>query len=166
LDLAELGEGFDMKSILLVLSTTRTPDRAIDFAVARAKEEGLRLVALYVVESELANAVFDRFSDIGFMGDKPSMNMTKAVMKEYRQRAYEELGRVQIKAMESAVDYEPITREGEYLSQVLDIIREYDVDHVVVVRKKLSVISKYFLKPPSELLLEKATCEVKVFECE
>jgi nucleotide-binding universal stress UspA family protein len=164
--LPKLAEEVDMKSILLVLSTTRTPDRAIDFAVARAKDEGLRLVALYVVESELANAVFDRFSDIGFMGDKPSMNMTEAVMKEYRQRAYEELGRVQIKAMEAAVPYEPLTREGEYLGQVLEVISEYDVDMVIVVRKKLSVISKYFLKPPSELLLERAPCEVKIFEGE
>ena len=139
----------------MVLSTTRTPEKAIDFAVARAKEEGANLVALYVVESDLANAVFDRFSDVGFMGDKPSMQLTEAVMKEYRQRAYEELGRVQIKAMEAAVGYEPLTREGDYLSQVLDVISEYDVDLAVVVRKKLSVISKYFLKPPSEMLLEK-----------
>jgi len=155
-----------MKSILLVLSTTRTPDAAIDFAVAKAQEEGARLVALYVVEKELANAVFDRFSDVGFIGDKPSMNLTEAVMKEYRQRAYEELGRVQIKAMEAAAPYEPITREGDYLSQVLDVIGEYDVDLAVVVRKKLSVITKYFLKPPSEMLKEQVSCEIKVFESE
>ena len=155
-----------MNSILLVLSTTRTPARAIDFAVERAKEEGARLVALYVVERELANAVFDRFSDVGFMGDKPSMHLTEAVMKEYRQRAYEELGRVQVKAMEAAVAYEPITREGEYLSQVLNVINEYDVDQAIVVRKKLSVISKYFLRPPSEMLLERAPCDVKIFEGE
>ena len=155
-----------MKSILLVLSTTRTPDIAIDFAVARAKEEGAKLVALYVVESALANEVFDRFSDVGFMGDKPSMHLTEAVMKEYRQRAYEELGRVQILAMESAVDYEPITREGEYLSEVMNVISEYGVDQVTVVRKKRSVISKYFLRPPSDMLVERAPCEVKIFDSE
>ncbi|MCP3676645.1 MAG: universal stress protein [Deltaproteobacteria bacterium] len=155
-----------MNSILLVLSTTRTPASAIDFAVERAKEERARLVALYVVERELANAVFDRFSDVGFMGDKPSMNLTEAVMKEYRQRAYEELGRVQVKAMEAAVAYEPITREGEYLSHVLNVINEYDVYQAIVVRKKLSVISKYFLRPPSEILLERAPCDVKIFEGE
>ncbi len=155
-----------MKSILLVLSTTRTPASAIDFAVERAKEEGAKLVALYVVESELANAVFDRFSDIGFMGDKPSMNLTEAVMKEYRQRAYEELGRVQIKAMEAAVEYEPITREGEYLNEVLDVIGTYDADLAIVVRKKRSVISKYLLRPPSQMLQERAPCEIKIFESE
>lgn len=153
-----------MKSILLVLSTTSTPASAIDFAVERAKEEGAKLVALYVVESELANAVFDRFSDIGFMGDKPSMHLTEAVMKEYRQRAYEELGRVQVKAMEAAVEYEPITREGGYLKEVLDVIGHYDADLAIVVRKKLSVISKYFLRPPSQVLQERAPCEIKVFE--
>ncbi len=155
-----------MKSILLVLSTTRTPASAIDFAVERAKEEGAKLVALYVVEKELANAVFDRFSDIGFIGDKPSMNLTEAVMKEYRQRAYEELGRVQIKAMEGAVDYEPITREGEYLMEVLDVIGTYDADLAIVVRKKRSVISKYFLRSPSQMLQERAPCEIKIFESE
>ncbi len=155
-----------MKNILLVLSTTRTPERAIDFAVQAAKEQGARLVALYVVEKELANAVFDRFSDIGFIGDKPSTHLTEAVMKEYRQRAYEELGLVQIKAMEAAVAYEPVTREGEYLSQVLDVISSYEVDSAILVRKKLSVITKYFLRPPSEVLRERAPCEIKVFESE
>ena len=155
-----------MKNILLVLSTTMTPERAIDFAVESAKEHGARLIALYVVEKELADAVFDRFSDIGFRGDKPSMHLTEAVMKEYRQRAYEELGLVQVKAMESAVDYEPVTRQGEYLAQVLDVITEYEVDCVIVVRKKLSVITRYFHRSPSEVLRESAPCEVKIFEGE
>jgi nucleotide-binding universal stress UspA family protein len=155
-----------MKNILLVLSTTRTPERAIDFAVEKAKEHGARLVALYVVESDLANAVFDRFTDIGFIGDKPSMHLTEAVMKEYRQRAYEELGRVQVKAMEAAVAYEPVTRQGSYLTQVLEVISENEVDYAILVRKKLSVISKYFLRPPSEVLKERAPCEIKIFEGE
>jgi len=155
-----------MKNILLVLSTTRTPQGAIEYAVECAKKDGARLIALYVVEKELANAVFDRFSDIGFIGDKPSTHLTEAVMKEYRQRAYEELGLVQVKAMESAVSYEPVTRHGEYLAQVLEVISENEVDLCVVVRKKSSVITKYFLGSATDALKEAAPCEVRIFEGE
>jgi hypothetical protein len=74
-----------VKNILLVLSTSRTSVKAIDFAVETAKKEGASLIALYLIETELAKEVFDRFSDIGFIGDKPSTELTEAIMKDYRQ---------------------------------------------------------------------------------
>ena len=62
--------------------------------------------------------------DVGFMGDKPSMNLTEAVMKEYSQRAYEELGRVQIKAMEACCGSTSRLPERAiyYLRTVLDVV--------------------------------------------
>ena len=74
------------------------------------------LVALYLLEAGAANDAFDTFSDIGFIGDKPSAQVSEAIMKEMRQRGYEELGRVQIKAMEEGVAFEPLLEDGEPVS--------------------------------------------------
>jgi nucleotide-binding universal stress UspA family protein len=153
-----------VKNILLVLSTSRTSEKALDFAVETAKREKASLVALYLVETELANEVFDRFSDIGFIGDRPSMQLSEAITKEYRQRGYEELGRVQIKAMEEGVPFEPLMEQGDYVEKILEVIRDRDIDMAVAVRRKPSTLLKYFSRSVADELAEKAPCKVHVFD--
>ncbi|MEE8574952.1 MAG: universal stress protein [Thermodesulfobacteriota bacterium] len=153
-----------MKKILLVLSTSRTPEEAMDFAVSKAKEEGAVLYALYLVETALASEVFDRFSDIGFIGDKPSTELSEAVMKEYRQRGYEEVGRVQVKAMEAAVTFEPLTEQGDYVGKTLELAEDLDIDLIVAIRRKHSIITRYFSRSPADELKKGAPCEVEIFD--
>jgi nucleotide-binding universal stress UspA family protein len=153
-----------MKNLLLVLSTSRTSTKAVDFAVETAKKEKATLFALCLLEVELANEVFDRFSDIGFIGDRPSMQLSEAILKEYRQRGYEELGSVQIKAMEEGVVYEPLMEQGDYIEKTLEVIRDRDIDMAVVVRRKPSTLLRYFSRSVADELAEKAPCKVHVFE--
>lgn len=152
-----------MPGVLLVLSTSGTSVEAIEYAVARAKKDGGGLVALYILETGLASEVFDTFSDIGFIGDKPSEELSEAIMKEYRQRGYEELGRVQVKAMEEAVPFEPVMEQGEYAALVLDTIGQKKSAVAVLVKRRKRAIMKYFSKSPVDEVRESATCEVVVF---
>jgi nucleotide-binding universal stress UspA family protein len=154
----------NVKNLLLVLTTSGTSERALDFAVEAAKMEGANLIALYLLETELAREVFDRFSDIGFIGDRPSMELTEAIMKDYRQRGYEELGRVQVKAMEEGVGYEPLMEQGDYIEKVLEVIRDRNIDVAVVVRRKPSALLRYFSRSVADELAERAPCKVHVFE--
>lgn len=151
------------KMVLLVLLTSGTPERAISFAVQRAKKENSRLVALYLLETELAKEAFDRFSDMGFTGDKPSSRLSESLMKEYRQRGYEELGRVQIKAMEEGVGFEPLTEEGSYVSTVLDLIERFDIGTAVLVKRRERAFLKYFSRSLSADVKKNAPCEVVIF---
>ncbi len=156
-----------MKNVLLVLSTattTTTPDGAIEFAVKTAKEHGATLHALYIVELDLKEDAFERFSDIGFIGDKPSTELSEALMKESRQRGYEEIGRAQVMAMEDAVPFEPLTVQGDYLPVVMDVVEEHEIDMVIAVRKKQSVIKKYFARSITSELSVSAPCEVVFFD--
>ncbi|MBI5971249.1 MAG: universal stress protein [Deltaproteobacteria bacterium] len=152
-----------MKKALLVLSTSGTPDKVIAYAVDRAKKDGLGLIALYILETGLATSVFDTFSDIGFIGDRPSEELSEAIMKEYRQRGYEELGRVQVKAMEEAVDYDPVMEQGDFVEKTLDVIRDRDVSVAVLVQRKKKDLFKYFKRSHADEVREKAACEVVVF---
>ncbi|MDO8426817.1 MAG: universal stress protein [Deltaproteobacteria bacterium] len=152
-----------MKKVLLVLSTSGTSAAAIDYAVKRAKDEKAALVALYVLETGLANEVFDTFSDIGFIGEKPSMELSESIMKEYRQRGYEELGRVQVKAMEEAVGFEPLMEQGDFVKKVLEMIKKTDAFVAVLVKRKKSQIFKYFSRSLADEVKENAPCEVVLF---
>jgi len=153
-----------MKKVLLVLSTSGTPDEAIDYAVKRAKEADEGVVALYLLDAELAKEAFDTFTDIGFIGDKPSSELSESLMREYRQRGYEELGRVQIKAMEAGVDYEPVMEEGRFVDKVLDVVRRWDASLAVIYRRKaLRSFMRYFSKSLADEVKERAPCEVVIF---
>ncbi|HKZ46405.1 MAG TPA: universal stress protein [Thermodesulfobacteriota bacterium] len=153
-----------MNCVLLILSTSRTSQDAIEYAVNLAKKEKAKLVVLYIVETELANEVFDKFTDIGFIGDKPSTQLTEAIMKEYRQRGYEEMGKVQIRAMEENVDFDAVTTQGDFVEKAIEVIERYKVDVAVTIKRKRSAFLKYFSKSMVDELIEKAPCEVEVFE--
>ena len=154
----------DKGEILLVLATSCISDAAVEAAVGAAKDAGARLTALYLIEPELAKEVFDKFSDIGFIGDKPSMELTEAVMKDYRQRGYEELGRVQVRAMEEAVEYEPLLEQGDYLDKVMEVIEARGVSLAFVVRRRPNALLRYFSRSVADELKGSAPCEVTIIE--
>ena len=85
-------------------------------------------------------------------------------MKEYRQRGYEEMGKVQIRAMEENVDFDAVTTQGDFVEKSLEVIKRYNIDMVVAVKRKRSLFLKYFSKSMVYELAEKAPCKVEVFE--
>lgn len=153
-----------MKNVLLVLSTSRTSEEVLGYAVEKAAEAGVKLVALYILEKELAEEVFDAFTDVGFIGDRPSVQITESLMKEYRQRGYEELGRLQIRTMEAGVDFDPLMEEGDYVTTVLDAMEGRDIGLAVLIKRRKRSFFKYFSKSLAEEVKEKAPCEVVIFE--
>lgn len=157
-----------MKKVLIVLTAEGISDAAIEYAVERAKKAHAGVVALYLLEAGRAKDAFDTFSDMGFIGGKPSEGVSESLMKDLRQRGYEEIGRVQIKAMEEGVDFDPLMEEVEEkdpVSKVLGVIRSKDVSAAVVSKKKKRFM-KYFHKPLADEIREKAPngCEVYIFE--
>lgn len=153
-----------MKKVLLVLSASGTTDEVMDYAVKRAVEEKAGLVALCLLDKELAREAFDAFSDIGFIGDRPSKELSESLMREHRQRGYEELGRVQVKAMEAGLDYEPFMEEGGYVATVLETIERTGAEVAVLVRRKERSLVKYFSRTRADEVKEKAACEVVIFK--
>ena len=151
-----------MKKILLVLSYSGFSGRAIDEAVRSARKEKATLVALFLLEGGAAESVFDKFSDIGFMGDRPAEDLSKLVMKESRQRAYEALGKVQIKAMEEGVAFEPLLEEDATVEKVLSVIEKINPDAGFVLKRKQRAFFKYFTRSLADELAERAPCEVAV----
>lgn len=151
-----------MKKVLFVIPPSGATDSAIEEAVKRAKKDGASLAALYLLEAGAASDAFDKFTDIGFIGDRPSAEVSESLMKQQRQSGYEELGRVQIKAMEEGVDFEPLMETGEPVSTVLSLIESMGVSVAVLVKKRQKAIFKYFSRSLADDIKEKAPCEVVV----
>ncbi|TAN61647.1 universal stress protein [bacterium] len=152
------------KPVLIALSSSGTPDEAISFAVERARKDNTGVVALYLLDTDLSKEASDAFTDSGFIGDKPSSELSESLMREYRQRGYEELGRVQVKAMEAGVAFEPLMEEGEFVANILDNIIKYNIQCAVIIGRRKNVILKYFSRSLADEVKSKAGCEVVVFE--
>ena len=85
-------------------------------------------------------------------------------MKEYRQRGYEEMGKVQIRAMEENVDFDAVTTQGDFVEKAIEVIERYKIDTAVAIKRKRSAFLKYFSKSVVDELVEQAPCKVEVFE--
>lgn len=153
-----------MKRILLILSTSRTSEEAISFAIEKAKEKGLGVLALYIIDTDLTNEMFDKFTDIGFIGDKPSSQLIESIMKEYRQRGYEEIGNVQKLAMENNVDFDGITTQGSFVEEALKVINNEEIESAIAVKRKVGTFWKYFSKSAVDNLVNSSNCEITIFE--
>jgi len=153
-----------MKNILLVLPSSGGAGRAIAHAVGTAKKESATLFALYVLETEVTEDALERLTDMGFIGERPSTELSEAITKEKRQRGYESLGQVQIKAMEEGVEFEPLMEQGERFSKILEVIEGRAVDLAVIVRKKERTIARYLHRPFFDELKEKSPCAIEVFD--
>lgn len=153
-----------MEKVLLILSNARTSLKAVEYAIDLAKKKESILIALFIIETEVVNEVFETFSDIGFIGDKPSTKLTQAMMREFRQRGYEELQLVEDLAKEQNVTVDPIIEEGDFLDKALWVIDKYDIGSAVAIKKKRSAIASYFIKSKVLKLEELATCTMEIFE--
>ena len=153
-----------MKGVLLVIPGSRRSERAIDFAVDTAKSEGATLYALYILDSSVAKEALERFSDIGFIGDKPSTQLSEAIMKESRQRGYEELGKVQIRAMEEGVEFEPMMEEGDFVEIIKKTIEKYSIELIITIRKRKTTLRRYFSASLLDELKAEVPCRVEIFD--
>ncbi|MFQ5900354.1 MAG: universal stress protein [Thermodesulfobacteriota bacterium] len=153
-----------MKNILLVLSTSRTSPEAVEYALALAKKEKARLITLFIMETEIVSEVFEIFSDIGFTGDKPSMRLTEAMMREFRQRGYEELKKIEDIAKKEGIPCELVIEEGDFLKKALWVMDKYGIDSAVAIKKRRSAIASYFIRSQVLMLKEKAKCPVEIFQ--
>jgi nucleotide-binding universal stress UspA family protein len=152
-----------MKDVLLVLTSPGAPEEAIDYALDRAKKSGAGLVALFLVEAGVANEVFDTFSDIGFTGDRPSAQLSEALLREYRERGREELDRVKARAERAGVAFDSSLDQGDYVTKVLGEIKGRQATLAVLVRRKTRRLFKYFSLSLADEVKVKAPCEVVVF---
>jgi len=153
-----------MKTIILAMSTTRESPKTIDYALQEAKREGAKLIAIFVVDPESADAIFSKLTDTVFMGERPSQNLREAILKEYQERAQKSLTHICRKSKSFQIDCETLLREGGFTEECLKIIEEKKADWVILNRAPRSNLSRFLFGSAVNELKKRSPCPIKIIE--
>ena len=157
-------DGVPMKNILLVLTTTCQVDRAVELAIDKAKNEKANLTALFIIDSSVSESIVSKMSDFGFLGDRPSSDLTHAILKEYRDQGNKKLDEVKWLAECLGISCQTFVEEGDYTELALKKITRFNIDYAVVTRCKSSSISSFLFGSAMDRLVNKAGCKVEIVE--
>ena len=153
-----------MKNILLVLSTTRQSPKTIELALERAIKEEACLTGLFILDSKIPDSIFEKLTDSGFIGDKPSQQLHTSILLEYKQRAIIKLEETKEIASKKGVPFEAIIKEGDFISQCLEEINKAKADLVILTRKKRSSLSRFIFGSYVEDIQREVDCEVLIID--
>ena len=153
-----------MKNFVLVLSTTEQAPEVIASAIDFSLAKGAKLFAVFVLDSTVPTAIFDKLTDIGFIGEKPGAELESAVSAEYRRQAAATLAEVKQAADAQGVECEVEAVEGDIVDNSLEAVARHAADTLIIVRTRKSFMSRLLTGTGMENLIRQAPCEIKVFE--
>jgi nucleotide-binding universal stress UspA family protein len=153
-----------MKNILLVLTTTCQVDRAIELAIDKAKNEKANLTVLFIIDSSVSDSVVNKLSDFGFLGDRPSSELTHAIIKEYRDQGSKKLDEIKWLADCLGIPCQAFVEEGEYTELALKKIARFNIDYAIITRCKKAAFTSFLFGSAVDKLVSKAGCKVEIVE--
>lgn len=151
-----------MKKVLLILSATRQSQKTIDFAITTAHREGAKLIAVFVVDDQVAGTVTSKLMDIGFLGQRPSEEFQRALLDEYVQRGRQLLDDVARQAYRSGVETEIVLVRGDFAAEGRRITEEEDADLLVVTRADRPQLARVLFGSSVDDLLNSVSCPVQI----
>lgn len=151
-----------MGYLMLVLSPTRHNEKSVDLALSLVQRSRRPLLAVFIVDTRVTDAISERIIDIGFLGDTVSEQLADAIQSDYEARGRRELEEVRTKAEKLGIKCELLVRKGDFVEECLKVAREREVDDMVVSRAERSNLSRKLLGSAVNELLEKAPCPVMV----
>jgi len=137
---------------------------AIEMALEFAKQKKASLKVVFILDSSVPGAIFERLTDVGFIGDKPSQELQEAVETEYRKQAVQHLDEIKKMAIAKDVDCETLLEQGEFVETTLAAVAKSAADVLIVSRTRRSALSRMLLGSAVDKLIRQAPCEIKVFE--
>jgi nucleotide-binding universal stress UspA family protein len=129
--------------LLLILSAMRQSGQAVQFALERARQAGVGMVVLYVVDESIAENAARELEMSGFMGDEPAELVAQVLLKAYRERGNEELERIGTAAGEAGVVCQSQMLEGDFYEQCRAYMEGRVFQEIVAIRRKRSHLSRY-----------------------
>jgi nucleotide-binding universal stress UspA family protein len=151
-----------MGRVMLILSPTRHNPKSVDLAVSLAGETGRSLLAVFIVDTKVTDAISGRIVDIGFLGDKVSTQLKGAILREYETRGRRDLEEVKEHAGRSGIECETVVSRGDFVEESLRIAAEKEVEAIVVSRAERSKLSRKLFGSAVNELVKRASCPVTV----
>lgn len=149
---------------VIVLSTVGQPAEVIESAVEFAATKEAELAAVFIMDETVPAAIFEKLTDIGFIGEKPGTELESAVSAEYRRQAEETLAEVERVAEAAGVALTKEIVAGDFVEKSLEVVARYAADTLIIARTRQSWLSRLLAHTGTNELLRVAPCEIKVFE--
>ena len=154
-----------MENILLIVSTTRMSHMSVEHALRCCRTENKSLKAVFILDNDLPDFIFDKLTMEGYIGDKPGKIIHDAVMQTYEIRGRAVIEDICRESTESGVKCDTIFLEGNFLESCRNIISGQKIDRVVITRRKRSILSKFiFGSAIDQLMKEFKNVIFEVFE--
>jgi len=155
-----------MKKILLILSYLRyTPD-TVTQAIQIAKERNATLVVLFVVDIEFADGIVHKLSDEGWIGGKPSQQLYRSLLREYKLQAEDKVRQIETQAVEQGLSIRAIIKNGSVLQEVLKLAELEEPDMIIITRRHRSRLSRKILGSLPDALRKQVNCEVTIIDAD
>lgn len=152
--------------LMLLLSFLRRSPRCIELALQMAAERRAELIVLFVLYDEVMAKVTKKLTEDGWIGGKPSEQFLAALRQEYREQAQTKIQEVEKAARSKGVALRAFSREGNLVEEALALIKQEQVDLVVVTRRKRSRLSRFLFGSAVADLMLQSPCPVKVIDDE
>ncbi|MFQ5963051.1 MAG: universal stress protein [Candidatus Scalinduaceae bacterium] len=153
-----------MDKILLILSTTRKSNKCIKEAVDIACRKKAKLVILFVVDYEVPQKIFDKLTEEGWIGGKPTENLFNAMLDEYSIQGRDKIAEIEAIAKSVGVRCKSIVRKGKLVDVTLSIVEAEKVNLIIITRRKRSGLSRFIFGSAVAELKEKVKCEVRIID--
>ena len=137
-----------MKKILVPTDFSKTAENALFYAIELAKSEHAKLILLHVDQTEITN---------------PNVPYTiyTEVIEAKKKEVKKEIDDLALKITQAGkINYESLVREGLVFETILNVIKEKEVDLVVMGTKGSGSLSNMILGSSTAKIIEKARCPV------
>jgi len=128
--------------ILLVVSQTRFSVQTVNRAIAEARSEGCGIHAVFILDSDAPERVFESLTDYGFTGELVSGKFQATLEAEYELRGKEYLVEIQSRITEVDIEYSQTIRKGNFKQNTLNAICEVEPRKVFLTRRDRSKFSR------------------------
>lgn len=153
-----------MDNVLLVTPAGKEPQRAIATAIELARQRGGALVVLAVLDPGVPAYAASTLTDVGFMGEEVSEQVSDAIAREHRSCAAALLHAVAERAKKKGVTVTPIIEQGDIGEICSRVIRTHQVGIAVLVAEKRSWLTRFLSHSAAVHLPALSGCEVRVME--
>jgi nucleotide-binding universal stress UspA family protein len=153
-----------MHNVLLVIPASEEPQRASAAAIELARQRGGTLVALVVVDPKVPSHAASTLTDLGFMGEEVSEQVSETIVREYHTHADALLHTLAERAKKEGVAVTPIFEEGDIGEICRRVIRTHHIGIAVLVAEKRSWLTRFLSRSAAVQLPTLPGCEVRVME--
>jgi nucleotide-binding universal stress UspA family protein len=146
-----------MKPILLALSTFRQSDSLIQKAIQLARQEGRKLIVLFIIDINLARYLIDSQT---IAGTHFRQKCEKEMLAEYKEMAVAKVDAIVLQTKEVGVPCETIIITGRFGIETVKMIQERTPEKVLLTRSKRPQWMRQLFGSPVDYIIKHANCPV------